>query len=252
MIELHCRRKKNGVPILSMKDMEEYAQVLLSDFDSRTLKEPVPVDMDAFCEFYLKLEMDYQNLSHNQSILGMMVFTDCLIPVYDIKRETVKTIPVNEKTILVDNSLLETDKLSRYRFTLGHEASHWIFHRHQYLVEQEHIHLLCVEDVRSGVRSRMADMDNVNRRKLCTDNDWMEWQADYMASALLMPKQTFHIAAQELLEQAGIDEGYITRGISDDWDMFIQAFTIELAETFQVSLQAARIRCDKLGIVRED
>lgn len=252
MINFHDRKRSSGLPILSMKEIDHFAELILSDFNGCLLEEPFPVDIESLLEFYLGLILDYQDLTPNQSILGMTVFNDCHIPVYNAEYNTAKIIPVSEKTVLIDNSLLEEDQKGRYRFTLGHEAGHWIFHRDKYLENKQQTSLFKVEEAQPVVKCRATDIENSSRRNsLTTDNDWMEWQADYMASALLMPKSTFQRAVLDLLKQAGITEGYIVRGISDDWDMFIQAITIELAETFQVSLPAARIRCEKFGVIRE-
>lgn len=252
MIKFHYRKRANGLPILSMKEIDGMAESILSDFDASVLKKPAPVDMESLIEFYLGLTLDYQDLTHNQSILGMTVFNDCYITVYNPEEDAGKVIPVNEKTVLIDNSLLGEDQESRYRFTLGHEAGHWILHRQKYLDNKQQTSLFEGRSEQPLVKCRSVDIESSSRRtSLVTDNDWMEWQADYMASALLMPKPTFHTAVQELLTQAGVNQGYITRGLSDDWDMFIQAITVEMAEIFQVSLQAARIRCEKLGVIQD-
>ena len=219
-IKFDYRKRSNGLPILSMKEIDGIAELILSDYNVSVLKEPVPVDIEALLEFYLELSLDYQDLSHNRSILGMTVFNDCHIPVYNAENNTAKIIPVSEKTVLIDNSLLEDGQGGRYRFTLGHEASHWILHRDKYLENKQQTSLIKTEEVQPVIKCRATDIENSRRQhSLITDNDWMEWQADYMASALLMPKQTFSIAVQGLLEQAGIRAGYISRGISGDWDM---------------------------------
>lgn len=196
--------------------------------------------------------MDYQDLTHNQSILGMTVFNDCTLPVYDAENGTVKMIPVREKTVLMDNSLLEEDQEPRGRFTLGHEAGHFLLHRHLYLENKNQTTLFEVEPPEPVVKCRSGDIENGNRKgALSTDNDWMEWQADYMSSALLMPKPVFQIAVQKILMWAGISEGYVIKGISDELDQFIETLPSELSPIFNVSVLAAKIRCDKLGVVRE-
>lgn len=251
-IKLRYRKKPNGVPILSMKEIDGFAEMILTDFNASILKEPTSLDVEAFIEFYLGLTMDYQDLSHNRSILGMTVFNDCRIPVYDAENGTVKTIPVSEKTVLVDNSLLEEGQEPRCRFTLGHEAGHWILHRHRYLENKDQTSLFEVEAVQPTVQCRSVDIESANKRSyLSTDQEWMEWQADYMASALLMPRPVFQATAQQILRQAGFNEGYVTKGISEDLDLFIESIPFEMAAIFNVSIQAAKIRCDKLGVVRE-
>ena len=67
--------------------------------------------------------MDYQDLTHNRSILEH-IFNDCNIPVYDANTNKAKRIAVNEGTVIIDNSLLE-DLIKTRRFTLAHEFAHW-------------------------------------------------------------------------------------------------------------------------------
>ncbi|MDR3565538.1 MAG: ImmA/IrrE family metallo-endopeptidase [Negativicutes bacterium] len=249
-IKFDYRKRSNGLPILSMKEIDGIAELILSDFNVSILKEPTPVDMESLLEFYLGVGLDYQNLTHNKAILGMTVFNDCRIPVYDAYNKTVKIIPVSAKTVMIDNLLLKQHQKGRYRFTLGHEASHWILHRDKYLENKKQTCLFKVEEALPSVKCRAADIENSSWcRSITTDHDLMEWQADRMASALLMPKRTFLLAVQEILEQGGIHEEGIPGGI---WDMIIRTVTSKIAEIFQVSQQAARIRFDQLGFIRDE
>lgn len=251
-VKLSYRKRSNGMPILSMKEIDGFAEAILTDFNAFLLNEPTPVDMESFIEFYLGLTMDYQDLSHNRSILGMTVFSDCRLPVFDKENGTVKIIPVQEKTVLIDNSLLEDGQEPRCRFTLGHEAAHWILHRHRYLVNKDQTTLFNIPASQPLVKCRQADGEQDNRRKvLATDYDWMEWQADYMSSALLMPKPTFQKTARFVLRRAGVKEGYLTKGVSNELDAIAEYLPRKMAEVFHVSLQAAKIRCDKLGLIKE-
>jgi Zn-dependent peptidase ImmA (M78 family) len=75
-----------------------------------------------------------------------------------------------------------------------------------------------------------------------TEEDWMEWQANGIAAAILMPKHTFEKKADEIVS---------------DWGPSVRSFyssagrmgllAMELATYFEVSLQAARIRLSELG-----
>ena len=53
-----------------------------------------------------------------------------------------------------------------------------------------------------------------------TDDDWMEWQADYLASALLMPVDAFTQAVKDYVRLLGVEEFLNRRGIdlyNDFW-----------------------------------
>lgn len=221
MINLKFRTKSNGVPILSKDDMDFMAENLLRDYNEQTLSEPSPVDIETFAEFYLGLQMDFQDLTHNGSILGMMVFNECKVPVYDAKNQEAKYIPVGEGTVLIDNSLLKEDKKRRGRFTLGHESGHWLFHRKKYWVDPNQLSIFNVDKIEPVIKCKTVNVESiVQKNRFNSDDDWMEWQADYMSSALLMPKVTFMMAVKELFQQAGIQEGYFEKGQDGDLDMW--------------------------------
>ena len=83
------RVKKNGVPIVSKKELDAIGERFVRDFQPEVLKNPAPVDIDGFIECYLGMTPDYQFLSHNGIYLGMTVFNDTnKVPVFD---------PVNQR-----------------------------------------------------------------------------------------------------------------------------------------------------------
>ncbi|HHV07319.1 MAG TPA: ImmA/IrrE family metallo-endopeptidase [Firmicutes bacterium] len=247
MVKIYFRRKKSGVPILRKNEIEAMAELLLRDYDAEVLKEPGALDIEHFAENYVGLEMDYQDLSHNRSILGMMVFADCLVPVYDAERNEAKYIKANEGTLLIDNGLLRDDQIRRGRFTMGHEVAHWLLHRNKYKPGQGQAPSFACS-TRPFIKCRTWDVGN-RRRKFTSDDDWMEWQADYMSSALLMPRSTFTKAVLEKFNSVGIDAGYYEWGSNIALDLWIQFLGYELADLFNVSVTAARIRFENLQLV---
>ncbi|MGR6836728.1 ImmA/IrrE family metallo-endopeptidase [Syntrophomonas erecta] len=251
MIQVDFRTKKNGVPILSKDEIEYIAEAVLQDYNPKLLDNPGVLDVEHFSECYASLEMDYQDLTHDRSILGMTVFNNCYIPVYDPENDRAKKIPVDEGTILIDNSLLEDDQLRRGRFTLGHEASHWLLHRQIYVVNKNQISLFddLEEEKQPVIKCRTTDIECVGKKRLVTDDDWMEWQADYMASALLMPKKAFSKLVEGELKSAGIDDGYYQIGTDFEKDLWADVLGYELADTFEVSVTAAKIRLRNLRLI---
>ena len=83
MITPKYRTKKNGVPILSKKEIYAIAEDFVGDFQPAALVNPQPIDVEAFLELYLGMTPDFQYLSHNGIYLGMTVFNDTdKVPVY--------------------------------------------------------------------------------------------------------------------------------------------------------------------------
>jgi Zn-dependent peptidase ImmA (M78 family) len=252
VLHLDFRKKKNGVPILSQQEIDNIAEVILMDYDPELLEQPNSLDIELFSETYVGLEMDYKDLTPNRSILGAMVFDDGYTEVYDSTKGEMVPIPVSEGTVIIDNSLLSTDQLRRGRFTLGHEVGHWIFHRHLYIVDKNQITLFdyIPHQNQSYIKCRSNDIESPGR-KLETDDDWMEWHADYFASALLMPKRTFKKAVEKMFKEAGLTDSYYQLGMDHDLDLWALQLPRDLADIFTVSVAAARIRLKKLGIIVE-
>jgi Zn-dependent peptidase ImmA (M78 family) len=144
----------------------------------------------------------------------------------------------------------------RYRFTLAHELAHWRLHRHLYLR-------------RASARPLVTDVtgqpDHVFRSGA---PDPKEFQANQLAACILMPremvKRAWHeqrgsmdpiyvddlrarrhqILAAEVLRRGGMKAG-------DDAidNMLLEHASRPLAETFQVSPDAMRIRLEGLKLL---
>lgn len=253
MINLDFRKKSNGVPILSKDEIEILAEMVINDYNPKLLNEPGILDVEDFAESYTNLEMDYKDLTHNQSILGMTVFCDCYIPVYNAEQNKAERIPVDEGTIIIDNCLLNDSQLRRGRFTLGHEISHWLLHRHIYMINKNQMSLfdLLPNDTSPVIKCRSIDIENTGRRQLKTDDDWIEWQADYMASALLMPKKAFTRAVNQKFKAMGLKKNYFEVGTDLELNLRAQVLSYELADLFDVSVTAVKIRLKGLNFIRK-
>lgn len=256
MISLDFRKKKNGVPVLSKDKIEILAKQVLNSYKPNLIFNPGVLDVELFIEDYASLEIDYQDLTHDGSILGMTVFNDCNIPVYDAENNKAKRILVNEGTVLIDNGLLEEEQLRRGRFTLAHEAAHWFLHRHMYIQDKNQISLfddLSMEQKKLPViKCRTSDIGYGKRKQLITDHDWIEWQADYMASVLLMPKNAFITAARDKFQSSKIVKDFYQMGTDSEIDLDIRVIAYELADLFQVSFTATIIRLINLGFIKEE
>ena len=106
MIPLYFETKPNGIPLLSNRDIELDAVAILKDFSPALLTKPGALDIERFVESYLGLNLDFNWLSSNQTILGRMVFHNTIIPVYDPSTQHAEDFPVNANTMILDNSLV--------------------------------------------------------------------------------------------------------------------------------------------------
>lgn len=233
------RTKKNGVPILKKTEIDTIAERFILEFSPEAMQTPMEIDIDSFVLNYLGLKQDFQYLSHNGVYLGMTVFNDTnKVPVYVPETNTAEYISAKARTVIIDNNLLEEDQEHRYRYTMGHEGGHDIFHRGYFSYNPNQLSFF--DKVSEPMIQCRAVPINGKTKPLSEwdDKDSMEWQANYLSSALLMPKSMVLKLIQSLPPKQ---------------DIFRNAtYVHEVVNTFNVSWQAAgnRLRC--LGIIKEN
>ncbi len=233
---------QRGIPVISRKQMDAMAENYLRDFCPECLKEPCPIDIDQFAMEYLHLGQDFQYLTKQGVYLGMMVFHDTdRVEVYDEERDEAKYISEKANTIIIDRTLLEPGQEHRYRFTVGHECAHSIFHGPKLSDPYQEYLNLYYADSEQGTpmmfRCNLSDREFVKKANtLWTDKQWMEWQADAFSSSILMPKSVVKKVVDEIsprtMRYSKRDE--LIRGVS---------------RVFQVSRKAAEIRLEGLCLI---
>lgn len=241
------RTNNSGVPILKKEEIDSIAERFILEFCPEALKEPQEIDIDSFVMNYLKLKQDFQYLSHCGVYLGMIVFNDTnKVIVYNQNQNRAEYIAAKEGTVIIDNTLLEEDQEHRYRFTMGHEGGHWIFHRD---VLQHNLNQMSLfaPQTKPIIKCRAANIEGkVKPVSEWTDDDRMEWQSNYMSSALMMPKSMILAMYNDSELRRNIEEK------TDSNDFFSQEFFIDaVSRVFNVSIQAAEIRLKNLGIINE-
>ena len=164
-----------SAPILSRNDIEKIAGKILVIYNEAYIPEKhlfyqvVPEDLAEV----LGLEIDYQILSLDGTILGVTAPDEQYVSVYDNEQECCYYLDGN--TILIDTRLCASPKtIGRKNYTLAHEIAHQILYK-------------AFPDAYGPARRLMCDYRRTpeSRRKII---DWTEWQADALAAALLMPK----------------------------------------------------------------
>ncbi len=224
--------RKSGVPILSRQQIDHIGEKIVYDFCPEAMRTPQAIDIDLFVEEYLKMQVDYQYLSNNGIYLGMTVFFDSdKVIIYDKEKDQADYMFVKGNTVLIDRSLLEDSQLRRYRFTMGHEAAHGFLHK-EYFGRQKENRSAARENV-SLIPCRISETANNETKNVeWTDCDWLEWQANTLSSAILMPKTMVEVAVADLRGRA----------------IFPEEYTFRVAGVFNVSKEAADHRLKQLGL----
>lgn len=254
---MNFKIKKGGVPVLSKKEIDIFATKVLSVYDAKLLHTPKEIPIEDIIERYLKLEIDYKDLDKDGAILGMTVFNNGYLDVYNKVAGAEEKIKVTKGTVLIDNSLVENEKLfHRYRFTCSHEASHWILHKQRYLKELDGQMSMLIDDNKfSGVKCLNRSIENAfgySESGLKTDEDWLEWQADFMGGALLMPVLPFTNEFFRLLKLLGINKRRLF--IDNQMNNISNYETVieHLVGIFNVSRKAVHIRLAKLNLIESE
>ena len=198
-----------------------------------------------FAAYYLGKEVRFEWLSNNGSVLGLSSFSaGTRVPIYLPEENGLEWQELGPDTILLsklfEDAFLDPGKA---RFTLMHECAHHLLHTPYFQKK-------AAEGERTAVAySIQSDRDQklLERRTPWTDHDRMEWQANYLASALLMPEKR----VSAVLEKKGYKDAYFEQvmdGYSES-TAYNQLIS-RLAGAFRVSTIVAKIRLDKRGFER--
>ena len=138
----------------------------------------------------------------------------------------------------------------REYFTLAHEISHWILHDGYYSRLEKRAEKGRLMQTHTACREENV-FGGAPAGSLRTDEDWMEWQANALASSLLMPKSMFIARARGAIKDARIagDRPGTAAGADDENCEKERRVIGELALFYGVSRQAVSIRLKRLGIL---
>jgi hypothetical protein len=240
------------VPYLQEEQIERDAAALLAEYAQArgAIIEP-PIPIEDIVEKHLKLGIEFDDmhrrLNHPRSGFGL-------------DPDILGAIFFDERRIVIDESLDPEENPSRegrYRFTLAHEGGgHWRLHRHLFVKDPAQVSLF----------SNLPSASVVCRSSQAKEP--VEWQADFYASCLLMPRkmvfatwdEAFPDRKQRVLQPAmPIDHPFVeidrlrcgTSGtyFTGDDDVVLEHFAKPFAERFLVSPIAMRIRLEKLGLL---
>lgn len=242
MFRPEIKRKRSGAPVLSRKEIDVIGENLVDEFSPEVLTNPQEMDIDLFAQDYLGMEQDFQHLSHCGVYLGMTVFNDTdKVPVYDPVHNRAEYISAKAHTVIIDNMLLEENQEHRYRFTMGHEASHEFLHKEYFAYDPNQLTLFDFMPNNSQPAMVQCRVDSkkmdVKPSKNWGDREWMEWQANALSSSILMPKKAVMLVVNDIKGRA-IQKNLMNFAIAD-----------EVSSVFNVSFEAATYRLKQLGVI---
>jgi Zn-dependent peptidase ImmA (M78 family) len=181
-----------------------------------------------------------KNITADKSVLGLIAFEDAKVPCYDLAYRPIE-LDLSAGDILIDMSLSGNRNIPRRRFTLAHEASHWILHRsyHSPTNQKYEFRKPYIKTLGKNIERKFTGFK--------TESDEEEWQANSLAAALLMPKMPFmEYALNEVQRVCGGGNDYFIENQSEDYIMAIE----NIAGVFNVSRLATEIRLEQLGLLK--
>jgi hypothetical protein len=217
---------------LARGDIEQKAEEVLLWFAPTQLDEPCLTPLAGIVtrlsqDFGLKVSFN-QPLglsSRGKKILGMCV--------------------LRPPAIFVDPTLDPSGPT--FRFTLAHELGHLTLHRRLNLAFED------LDKPNSQIQDSRNELYLGRKRQLVTQRDWLEWQANSFASAILMPRGPVRQLIEDNQRALGFTRRLGTIFIDHQWEN-VRAYkniTAQLQLTFQASRTMVLIRLRTLGLLMD-
>lgn len=186
-------------------EFENLADYILRDYLGSEYESYKPFDVNAFAKDYLKLEISYCEFNPKDNIEGKRIGNQ----------------------IQLDQRLNEPTRIGERNFTVAHECGHD-------LINWQDPNYVPDQTINYRIRSQ--------RKELKTENDFREWQANVVASCLLLRPclvdwTMFTFARKEKITVFG---GYTIHRL----DRYIIRM---MAQYLGVSQECLRYRLDRLG-----
>lgn len=238
-------RRGNGTYILSKEEIDFEAEYILSQYYEKCLLQAQPTPIENLIE-KMGLTLKYNRLSNDLSVLGAFVFNKGLVETFD--DDISNNIDVDDRTIIIDSILAETED-PRLVFTYGHELGHYVTQYDLIHINKSQISLFDDnnETQIASICKREFFEDswfNPQKKKLVTKEDWMEWQANYFASAILIPKSSLRIELEPLINQF---DPFKDKSIFDNLDGDVMEYISELCSKYNVTFPLMVNRLKSLG-----
>ena len=247
MIELVTTYSLSQVPYITNDALDEYAEAVIRDAVPEALTAPCALDAAWFVEFYLGLDVIYKRLRNDRKILAMTAFNAGPVQIFDEETGEPDAIYVRKGTVIIEPSLALARNIHRHRFTYMHEGAHWLIHRKAFAVDNPCGSVGKFEN--PYLAAKEGRIDYSRKQSECTDSERIERQADFLASALLMPKPTLRMAYRKFFSFYDEKPRRVIRGkstLDNCWAIQLPQY---VSKIYNVSPRAALIRLEKLGAI---
>ena len=173
--------------ILSNAEIESLGSMLVDHYFCGTQYDKEWVDIDALVQDYLGLRVVYVEIKEkDMDKIGFLADGEMSVLIHEYGE--VRRVCYPENTIVLDRHLLRASENTKRRFTLAHEAGHYILNRARGLKAQ------------GAFNTSPYNYRDVNLDVLMDTCNLEEIQANRIAAVLLMPEG---LLDQEMLKMLG-------------------------------------------------
>lgn len=251
--------KKTNIPILKNIEIDALAEIILQDYKPVLLKEPRRIKYEHFLESYLGANLEYQHIYYSKDegqILGVTAFNKERLKVFDKESLSTKQVLLDKSSVVLDLYITEEGREGLELFTGLHEGGHLWMHNDVYskLEKERSLFHNDVETIRSVTCCRRSDIEGFGRswKGYRTPEDWIEYQANYFAAAISMPKATFIPLVLDTLKAHGITDGYVIEDAGFKERFFAkEQLTQVIVDAYGVSKAAAYVKLRKFGYIKD-
>ena len=238
-MELYYPQQANGMYILNRNSIEEIATNVLKEQFPMNLEYPTSLRTEMLLDnLGLMVKHKYLGIPGHE-ILGAIIMGDSEELVGCDMMMNPIVFEEDYGTVLINTELCTVKNTSRRRYTETHEAAHW-------LLQRPYFNRLPQDGQSRHIACRSIEK---YRHEKKTVVDWLEWQADSLAAALLMPHNVFYEFARSAIRDAGATRNYLVEGHTHDRRIFHEAIG-PISKRFSVSHRAAQIRMIHLGLIK--
>lgn len=218
---------------LKKEQIEEKATIVLTRFRADYFTQVRPTPLEEIVTFLVENgNVKFDNVA-NLGFAGNNRILGCYVP--------------STRTIRTDIALQANP--TKYKFVLGHEFGHFVLHWKVAISEAE---TDILEDTDQSANEGKVEYKD-GKRTFKNDFDRMEWQANYFASAILLPNQVFRRVLARIHDQMGLE-----------WRKFVyvdrqpcnlneyNAILLQLSDYFGVSKTVVEIRLRELKLLKDN
>ena len=229
--------------ILSRAQLEEIAAAVTDDFNQfffgispgMEREDILPTPIDQLAREYLGLDIVFAALSSDGSVCGLTAYAETNFTTEE--NGVIRCFSLKENQVVLDKSFIQPGQVKRLcgkrRFTLAHECAHQILFQ------------LESDEMKAHWKAAYSTRKAYSLRDLKTKEDWNEWQANVLGSALLMPRREIDLAMWQFTR------GRILQNYEGRFPYLDQQALEAVCRSFGVSRPAAIIRLRELGYLED-